>query len=115
VSARGFTLVEILVATLILSVGIVAVASGLHYAIGGVEVGRGETAAVFLAEQRLELLRARPSRTGRARSWRPASSWKPTARSPARRPTAARQSSPTTSDASARLARPRRSRASGSE
>jgi len=41
VSARGFTLVEILVATLILSVGIVAVASGLHYAIGGVEVGRG--------------------------------------------------------------------------
>ena len=58
VSARGFTLVEILVATLILSVGIVAVASGLHYAIGGVEVGRGETAAVFLAEQRLELLKS---------------------------------------------------------
>ncbi len=57
-SACGFTLVEILVATLILSVGIVAVASGLHYAIGGVEVGRGETAAVFLAEQRLELLKS---------------------------------------------------------
>jgi prepilin-type N-terminal cleavage/methylation domain-containing protein len=56
--ARGFTLVEILVATLILSVGIVAVASGLHYAMGGVEVGRGETAAVFLAEQRLETLKS---------------------------------------------------------
>jgi prepilin-type N-terminal cleavage/methylation domain-containing protein len=55
---RGFALVEILVATLILSVGIVAVASGLHYAVSGVEVGRGETAAVLLAEQRLELLKS---------------------------------------------------------
>jgi prepilin-type N-terminal cleavage/methylation domain-containing protein len=57
-SGRGFTLVEILVAALILSVGIVGVASGLHYAMGGVEVGRGETAALFLAEQRLELLKS---------------------------------------------------------
>src|SRR5207249_10047957 len=52
------TLVEILVARLFLSVGIVAVAAGLHYALGGVVVGRGETAAVFLAEQRLELLKS---------------------------------------------------------
>jgi len=57
-SVRGFTLVEILVATLVLSVGIVGVASGLHYAMGGVEVGRGETAAIFLAEQRLESLKS---------------------------------------------------------
>lgn len=56
--ARGFTLAEILVATLVLSVGIVAVAAALQQATSGVEVGRGETAAIFLAEQRLELLKS---------------------------------------------------------
>ena len=56
--AHGFTLAEILVATLVLSVGIVAVAAGLQQATSGVEVGRGETAAIFLAEQRLELLKS---------------------------------------------------------
>ena len=57
-NARGFTLVEILIATLVLSVGIVAVAAGLQQATSGVEIGRGETAAIFLAEQRLELLKS---------------------------------------------------------
>jgi prepilin-type N-terminal cleavage/methylation domain-containing protein len=56
--ARGFTLAEILVATLVLSVGIVSVAAALQQATSGVEVGRGETAAIFLAEQRLELLKS---------------------------------------------------------
>ena len=56
--ARGFTLAEILVATLVLSVGIVAVAAALQQATSGVEIGRGETAALFLAEHRLELLKS---------------------------------------------------------
>lgn len=54
----GFTLGEVLVATLVLSVGLVAVAAGFQYATSGVETGRAETAATFLAEQRLEELKA---------------------------------------------------------
>ena len=56
--ARGFSLVEILVATCVLSVGLVALATGLLYATNSVEAGRRETAATFLAEQRLELLKS---------------------------------------------------------
>lgn len=56
--ARGFTLAEVLVATAILTIGLVAVATGFQYATSGVATGRGETAAVFLAEQRLEQLKA---------------------------------------------------------
>ena len=55
---RGFTLAEVLVATFVLSIGLVAVATGFQYATSGVETGRGETTATFLAEQRLEQLRA---------------------------------------------------------
>jgi prepilin-type N-terminal cleavage/methylation domain-containing protein len=55
---RGFTLAELFVAMFVLSVGIVAVAAALGQATSGVEVGRGETAAIFLAEQRLELLKS---------------------------------------------------------
>ena len=54
---RGFTLVEVLVATVVLSIGLVAVATGFQYATSGVETGKGETQAVFLAEQRLEFLK----------------------------------------------------------
>jgi Tfp pilus assembly protein PilV len=53
----GLSLVEILVATCVLSVGLVAVASGLRYAVGAVESGRNETTAIVLAEERLELFR----------------------------------------------------------
>jgi Tfp pilus assembly protein PilV len=56
--ARGLSLVEILVATCVLSVGLVAVATGLLYATTSVDAGRGETTATFLAEQRLELLKS---------------------------------------------------------
>ena len=55
---RGFTLAELFVAMFVLSVGIVAVAAALGQATSGVEVGRGETTAIFLAEQRLELLKS---------------------------------------------------------
>jgi prepilin-type N-terminal cleavage/methylation domain-containing protein len=54
---RGFTLVEILVATAIIMVGLVAVATGFQFATSGVATGRGETIATFLAEQRIEQLK----------------------------------------------------------
>jgi prepilin-type N-terminal cleavage/methylation domain-containing protein len=57
-SESGFTLPEVLVATLIILVGLVAVATGFQLATAGVATGRGETVAVFLAEQRIEQLKA---------------------------------------------------------
>ena len=57
-SERGFTLAEVLVATFIIVVGLVALASGFQFATSGVATGRGETVASFLAEQRLEQLKA---------------------------------------------------------
>jgi prepilin-type N-terminal cleavage/methylation domain-containing protein len=50
----GFTLAEILVACAIISVGLVAVATGFGYGVDGVEAGRQQSTAVFLAEQRIE-------------------------------------------------------------
>ena len=53
----GFTLTEVLVATFIIVIGLVAVASGFQFATAGVATGRGETVAIFLAEQRVEMLK----------------------------------------------------------
>jgi hypothetical protein len=50
--------VEVLVVTLILAVGLAAVAIGLQHATSGIDTGKDETTAVFLAEQRLEQLKA---------------------------------------------------------
>jgi prepilin-type N-terminal cleavage/methylation domain-containing protein len=50
----GFTLAEILVALAIISVGLIAVSAGFGYGVDGVEVGRQQSTAVFLAEQRIE-------------------------------------------------------------
>jgi len=55
---RGFTLAEVLIATFILAIGLVGVATGFQYATSGVETGKGETTAAFLTEQRLEQLKA---------------------------------------------------------
>ena len=55
---RGFTLGEVLVTMVVLSVGLVAVATGFQYATSGVEMGNGETTAAFVAAQRLEQLKA---------------------------------------------------------
>ena len=52
--SSGFTLAEILVACAILSVGLVAVATGFGIGVDGVEAGRQQSTAVFLAEQRIE-------------------------------------------------------------
>jgi prepilin-type N-terminal cleavage/methylation domain-containing protein len=50
----GFTLAEILVACAIISVGLIAVATGFGIGVDGVEAGRQQSTALFLAEQRLE-------------------------------------------------------------
>jgi prepilin-type N-terminal cleavage/methylation domain-containing protein len=50
----GFTLAEILVALSIISVGLIAVSAGFGYGVDGVEAGRQQSTAVFLAEQRIE-------------------------------------------------------------
>ena len=50
----GFTLAEILVACAIISLGLVAVAMGFGVGVDGVEAGRQQSTAVFLAEQRIE-------------------------------------------------------------
>lgn len=57
-SAGGFTVAELLAAIFVLSVGIVAVGAGFATAIQGVETGRQQTTATFLAEQRMEQVRA---------------------------------------------------------
>ena len=50
----GFTLAEIMVACAIISVGLIAVSAGFGYGIDGVEAGRQQSTAVFLAQQRIE-------------------------------------------------------------
>ena len=50
----GFTLAEIMVACAVILVGLVAVATGFGYGVDGVEAGRQQSTAVFLAEQRIE-------------------------------------------------------------
>jgi prepilin-type N-terminal cleavage/methylation domain-containing protein len=54
----GFTLAEILVACAIISVGLVAVATGFGFGVDGVEAGRQQSTAVFLAEQQIEQAKA---------------------------------------------------------
>ena len=55
---RGMTLVELLVAVFIIMVGLVAIGSGFQIATVGVAIGQQQTIATFLAEQRLESMRA---------------------------------------------------------
>lgn len=59
VDARaGFTLVEVLTATAIVAIGFVACAMAFQQALAGIESGRRETAATFLAEWKVEELKA---------------------------------------------------------
>jgi prepilin-type N-terminal cleavage/methylation domain-containing protein len=55
---RGFTLAELLAAVVIIGIGLVAVGAGFDSAIQGVETGRQQTIATFLAEQRMEQVKA---------------------------------------------------------
>jgi len=56
--ADGFTVAELLAAIFVIAVGLVAVGAGFATAIQGVETGRQQTTATFLAEQRMEQIRA---------------------------------------------------------
>lgn len=56
--AAGFTLVEILIAAAVIGLGLVGAAAGFVHAVGGLESGRQQTTATFLAEQRIEQLKA---------------------------------------------------------
>ena len=58
VDRDGFTLAEILAAMAVITVGLLAMAGALSHGLSGIETGRGESAAVFLAEDKLEQLRA---------------------------------------------------------
>jgi Tfp pilus assembly protein PilV len=55
---RGFSLAEVLVSSSLLILTIAAVFSSLAYGVTGVEYSRESSTAVFLAEQRLEQIRA---------------------------------------------------------
>lgn len=57
-AAAGLTLLEVIFAIALLSVGLLAVAVAFPAGISGVEQGRQQTTAVFLAEQRLEEIKA---------------------------------------------------------
>lgn len=56
--ADGWVLTEVLVAVAVLGIGVVGVMAGLGHAVQGAEGARQESTAVFLAEARLEALRA---------------------------------------------------------
>ena len=55
---RGFSLAEVLVSSALLILTIAAVFSSLAYGVSGVEYSRESSTAIFLAEQRLEQIRA---------------------------------------------------------
>jgi prepilin-type N-terminal cleavage/methylation domain-containing protein len=55
---RGMTLVEVLVAVTIITVGLTAIATGMQLATSGITSAQQETTAAFLAEQRLEDIKA---------------------------------------------------------
>ncbi len=55
---RGMTLVEVLVAVTIITVGLTAIATGMQLATSGITSGQQETTASFLAEQKLEDIKA---------------------------------------------------------
>ena len=57
-SADGLTLLEVLFALALLSVGLLAVAVAFPAAVSGVEQGKQQTTAIFLVEQRIEQIKA---------------------------------------------------------
>jgi len=55
---NGFTLAEILIACSIIAVGLLAASYGFTMAIQGVETGRQQSTAIFLAQQRMDQVKA---------------------------------------------------------
>lgn len=66
---RGMTLVEILIAVAIIVTGLVGVMTGMQVASSGVATGQQQTTATFLAEQRMEDIRAFALSTSGAQGW----------------------------------------------
>jgi Tfp pilus assembly protein PilV len=54
----GMTLAEILVAVSLITIGLVALLQAFPFSVQGMEGGRQQSTAVFLAEQRLEQIKA---------------------------------------------------------
>jgi len=54
---RGISVAEVLVATFIITVGLLAVLTAFPFAMSGVETGKQQSTATFLAEQQLENFR----------------------------------------------------------
>src|SRR4029077_4141752 len=57
-SQTGFTLIDVLITIVFVSIGIVAVLSSLSIGVSGVDRGRRTTTALFLSEQRMEEIKA---------------------------------------------------------
>jgi prepilin-type N-terminal cleavage/methylation domain-containing protein len=68
-NARGMTLVEVLVAVFVITIGLVAVATGMQLATSGVAIGQQQTTAVFLLGQRIENVKAFAVSTGPNQGW----------------------------------------------
>jgi len=66
---RGMTLVEILVAAFVITIALVAVATGMQLATAGVATGQQQTTASFLAEQRLEDIKSFAVSQNSAQGW----------------------------------------------
>jgi prepilin-type N-terminal cleavage/methylation domain-containing protein len=66
---RGLTLIELMVAVFIITVGLVAVATGMQIATAGVTEGQQMSTATFLAEQRLEDIKSFALSTGSTQGW----------------------------------------------
>lgn len=65
----GFTIAEILAATGVLMIGMVALLTSMTYGVSGMDQGRKSTTASFLAEQRLEQIKAFSLSTVAGQGW----------------------------------------------
>src|SRR5262245_2824127 len=65
----GFTLAEVLVATAFIAITAAAIGIGFMRGTGSVETGRQQTTAVYLAEQRLEQIKAWSLNSAGGQGW----------------------------------------------
>ncbi|HXG03363.1 MAG TPA: type II secretion system protein [Candidatus Binatia bacterium] len=66
---QGFTLAETLAAIGILGIGLVALLSSISWGFAGVDASRRSTTALFLAEQRMEEVKAFAASTAANQGW----------------------------------------------
>jgi prepilin-type N-terminal cleavage/methylation domain-containing protein len=58
VGDEGFTLVEVLAAVAVIAIALVAMMTAVHHGLSGIDIGRAESTALFLVEDKLEELRS---------------------------------------------------------